>query len=113
VFYLKRKAINIPFQIVIADSFFKRFKGLMFRKEPLKNEGLWIIPCNAVHMFFMNFQIDVIFLNEQNQVVKAYQSLKPWRITKPIKTAFSTLELPAGSIQKLGIKVGQTVKCSN
>ena len=50
--YMKGKTINIPYQIKMADSFFKRFKGLMFRKEPIKNEGLWIVPCNAVHMFF-------------------------------------------------------------
>ncbi|WP_395580276.1 DUF192 domain-containing protein, partial [Pseudomonas syringae group genomosp. 7] len=37
----------------MADSFFTRFKGLMFRKEVIKEEGLWIMPCNAVHMFFM------------------------------------------------------------
>jgi uncharacterized protein len=106
------KTINIPFQISMADSFFTRFKGLMFRKEAIENEGLWIVPCNAVHMFFMKFPIDIILLNEQKEVVKVYHSLKPWKMTKPVKGAYSTLELPAGAIEKLGISIGTKIECS-
>jgi uncharacterized protein len=106
---MKGKTINFPYQLQMADSFFKRFKGLMFRKEPIKNEGLWIVPCNAVHMFFMNFPIDIVLLNERNRVVKVFHSLKPWRMTKPMKSAFSTLELPAGEIKKRGIRTGDFI----
>ena len=90
----------------------KRFIGLMFQKDPIKDKGLWIIPCNAVHMFFMNFPIDVVLLNRQNEVVKFYSNLKPWRMTKPEKSAYSTLELPAGSIGELGLKIGHIINCS-
>jgi uncharacterized protein len=106
------KTINIPFRISMADSFFTRFKGLMFRKEAIQNEGLWIVPCNVVHMFFMKFPIDIVLLNEQTEVVKVYESLKPWKMTKPVKAAYSTLELPAGSIEKLGISIGNKIQCS-
>lgn len=106
------KTINIPFKIEMADSFFTRLKGLMFRKDPIKDEGLWIVPCNGVHMFFMKFPIDIVLLNKQNEVVAVHQDLKPWRITKPVKTAHSTLELPVGSIKKLGIGTGDNIHCS-
>ena len=103
---MEGKIVTIPYQIEMADSFFKRFKGLMFRKDPIKDEGLWIVPCNAVHMFFMKFPIDIVLLNKQNEVVALHHDLKPWRMTKPVKAAYSTLELPAGSIEKLGICIG-------
>jgi uncharacterized protein len=110
---MKTETITIPYQIQMADSFFLRLKGLMFRKEPIKNEGVWIVPCNAVHMFFMNFPIDIVLLNEQNEVVKIFENLQPWKMTKPLKSAHSTLELPSGSIEKFGISVGTIINCSN
>jgi uncharacterized protein len=109
---MSNKTINIPYQIKMADSFITRFKGLMFRKQPIQNEGLWIVPCKAVHMFFMKFPLDIILLNDQNEVVKVYISLKPWKMTKPMKEAYSTLELPAGSVDKLGIGIGYKIECS-
>lgn len=109
---MEQKLVSIPFQIEIADSFYKRFKGLMFRKDSIKNEGLWIVPCNAVHMFFMRFPLDIVLLNEQNEVVEVHHSLKPWKMTKPIKEVYSTLELPAGTAVKLGICIGNLIQCS-
>lgn len=106
---MSTNVINIPFPVKKADSFFSRFKGLMFRKEPISNEGLWILPCNAVHMFFMSFPLDVVLLNEQNNVVRYYPNLKPWAATKPDKRAYSTLELPAGTISRLGIEIGDHI----
>jgi uncharacterized protein len=109
---MKDKVVTIPFQIKMADSFFKRFKGLMFRKDSIRDEGLWIVPCNAVHMFFMKFPLDIVLLNEQDEVVGVHHSLKPWRMTKPMKEAHSTLELPAGSAATLGIRIGNKIKCN-
>jgi uncharacterized protein len=107
---MEGKIINIPYQIKMADSFFKRLKGLMFRKDPIKDEGLWIVPCNAVHTFFMKFPLDLVLLNEQNEVVELLHCLQPWKMTKPVKNAYSTLELPAGSAKKLGICIGNIIQ---
>ncbi|WP_042460932.1 DUF192 domain-containing protein [Neobacillus dielmonensis] len=107
---MNKKTIVIPYEIKSADSFFSRLKGLMLRKEPIMNEGLWIVPCNAVHMFFMKFPIDVVLLNEQKEVVGLYADLQPWKITKPLKTAYSTLELPAGTINRLEIDLGSSIQ---
>ena len=38
-----------------------------------------------------------------------FHSLKPWRMTKPMKSAYSTLELPAGEIKKIGIRTGDFI----
>ncbi|WP_158587417.1 DUF192 domain-containing protein [Neobacillus notoginsengisoli] len=106
---MRNKLVNIPFPIKKADSFFARFKGLMFKKAPIRNEGLWIIPCNAVHMFFMSFAIDVVLINERMEVVCLYPDLQPWTATKPEKKAYSTLELPSGTIASLGIEIGDMI----
>jgi uncharacterized protein len=109
---MKGNVVTVPYQIEMADSFLKRFKGLMFRKDPIRNKGLWIVPCNAVHMFFMKFPLDIVLLSEQNEVLEIHHSLKPWKMTKPVKKAHSTLELPAGSAKELGINIGSIIQCS-
>lgn len=100
---------TIPYSIQLADSFFTRLKGLMFRKDQLVEEGLWIFPCNSIHMCFMNFSIDAVFLNKEGRIVKKVENLKPWRFVKPIKDAYSVIELPAGAIRKLGLKQGDLI----
>ncbi|NWQ39369.1 DUF192 domain-containing protein [Bacillus sp. EB106-08-02-XG196] len=110
---MQKKVVNIPHHIELADSFFKRLKGLMFRQDPIQDEGLWIVPCNAVHMFFMKFPLDIVLLSEQNEVIGLHHCLQPWKITKPVKNAYSTLELPAGSAEKLGIRIGSIIQCQN
>jgi uncharacterized membrane protein (UPF0127 family) len=66
---------NITLEIEVADSFLKRFLGLMGRKSIEKNEGLLFIldkPTKldaTIHMFFMRFDIAVIWLSEDQKVV--------------------------------------------
>jgi uncharacterized membrane protein (UPF0127 family) len=100
---------TIPIPIIPADSFFKRLKGLMFQKEPLHEEGLWIKPCNSIHMCFMNFSIDAVFLDKNGQIIKTVEGLKPWRLVKPVKYAYSVLELPLGTIAEYELKTGELI----
>lgn len=102
--------VRIPFTIIKANTFRKRLLGLMFRKKPLEKEGLWIYPCNSIHMCFMQFPIDVVFLDRNNQIVKTIQNLKPWRFVAPIKNAYSVIELPIGTIEKFNLKNGQPLE---
>ncbi|MBB6453318.1 hypothetical protein HNQ94_001766 [Salirhabdus euzebyi] len=98
--------LQTQLRIDIADTFFKRVRGLMFKKE-LVGEGLHIEPCNSIHMCFMKFPIDVVMLDKNKEVVFIKADVKPWRIIPPVKEAYSTLELPVGSIQKYKIDKGQ------
>ncbi len=90
----------------IADTFSKRFKGLMGKKTLEEGKGLYITKCNSIHMFFMKFPIDVIFLDKNKTIVHLLQNFKPWKIQFPIKRAADTLELPAGTIKKYNINLG-------
>lgn len=98
----------------VADSFTTRFMGLMGRnKESLPSgHGLWILPCNSIHMFFMKFPIDVIFLSKKHRVVNMVRGVKPWTGLEFCisSKAYSTLELPSGDIDLFGIEEGQELK---
>ncbi|MGR3765927.1 DUF192 domain-containing protein [Rossellomorea sp. NS-SX7] len=100
---------TLPYAIIKADTFAARLKGLMFKKTPLANECLWIIPCNSIHMFFMKFSIDVVFLDDQKRIIKLVTNLKPWNMLMPVKNAHSVLELPSGSINRLKLKPQQII----
>lgn len=102
--------IQTNINLTIYNTFHKRFKGLMFRTRPLENEGIWLIPCNSIHMFFMFITIDVVFLNKDHQIEFLKSSVKPWTIIPPIKNAHSALELPEGTIKKYKLEKGDIVR---
>ncbi|NLL04747.1 MAG: DUF192 domain-containing protein [Clostridiaceae bacterium] len=102
-------AVNLS----IADNFLKRFIGLMFTKELPQGDGLHIIPCNSIHMCFMSFPLDVIFLNENMEIVSIIEGIRPWKVSKIVSKANSVLELPAGTIAKTSSTVGDKIILSN
>ena len=90
---------------VVADTAPARMRGLLGRDGLDAGEGLLIRPTNSVHMFFMRFAIDVVFLDRELRVLKIAQQLRPWR-TAARWRAHSALELPAGECARLGLEVG-------
>ncbi|WP_202080612.1 DUF192 domain-containing protein [Caldalkalibacillus salinus] len=103
------KSVRIPIVVHKCDTFTCRLKGLMFRKQPLEQEGLWLIPCNAIHMFFMSFPIDVLFLDKKQKIVKTVSRIKPWKTQGKVKEAHSALELPEGTIEAYDIQEGDYI----
>lgn len=85
--------------VELAQSFRTRLFGLMFRKSLPDGHGLWLEPCKQIHMFFMRFAIDVIFLDERGLVVYRAEHFKPWRVGPMVWKAKGALELPAGTLQ--------------
>ena len=94
-----------PF-LIKADTMWSRMRGLLGRGALAPSEGLWITPCNSIHMFFMRFAIDAVFIDERLQVVKVVEDLKPWRMARGGKFAHSVLELPPGKAAFFNIRVG-------
>lgn len=90
----------------MARSFWTRTRGLIGRSPLAAGEGLWIEPCQAVHMFFMRHVIDVIFLDSEGVVVGLRANLRPWRMTRLYSSARVALELPAGAAAAAGVEVG-------
>ncbi|WML50535.1 DUF192 domain-containing protein [Neobacillus sp. PS3-34] len=98
--------IEIANQVSIADSFFKRLRGLMFTESLPTGHGLLIKPCRSIHTFFMNYSIDVLYLNEELEVVGMDETVRPAAVGKYQSRAHSVLELPAGTIRETETKVG-------
>ena len=89
-------------KIVYADSFFKRFKGLMGKKDFSQIMVFSKLTDSSIHTMFMRFEIDVYFADE-NKVVFDKATLKPWKFYRPKKQAKYIIETEKG---KLNIKIG-------
>jgi uncharacterized membrane protein (UPF0127 family) len=89
----------------VADTSAKRQKGLLGRDGLSSGQGLWIVPCEAVHTCGMRFPIDVLYLDRKRRVRKLRQAMRPWRLSMCL-LAHSVLELPAGVIQQTGTRPG-------
>jgi uncharacterized protein len=97
-------------EVTLANTFFKRLRGLMFRRSLAESEALWLRPCNGVHTFWMLFAIDVIFLDRQLRIVKLVENMRPFRVASPKLVASSVVEMPAHTIARASLKVGDQLE---
>ena len=97
-------------RMVLGRSFMQRFRGLMGRASLDVDEGLYLAS-NSIHMFFMRFPIDALFVSKadgdgRRRVVGIRPDLPPWRgIVMPVRGAEGVVELPAGTLARLGVAV--------
>lgn len=96
---------QVASHVEVAGTNVKRSKGLLGRKGLDHGGGMWIIPCEAIHTFFMQFPIDLIYLDKKLRVKKVRSSVRAWRISACF-SAHSVLELPAGTIRETRTQTG-------
>jgi hypothetical protein len=96
----------------VADTSPKRNKGLLGRHHLPPGEGLWIVPCDAIHTIGMRFSIDLIYLDSKNGIKKLLNDVPPWRMSACLP-AHSVLELPAGTIRETKTRFGDTLEFSS
>jgi uncharacterized membrane protein (UPF0127 family) len=90
----------------------ERMRGLLGRDGLPQGQALLISPCNSIHMFFMRFAIDVLFLDKDGRIIQAIPRLRPWRATRVYLSARSVLELWAGALEETGTQLGDIVEFS-
>ena len=90
---------------VLAETALARMRGLLGRRELPSGEGILLRPASSVHMAFMRFPIDAVFLDKELRVVKIAADLQPWRVASA-RGAKSVLEIPAGEAARRGLTVG-------
>jgi len=93
----------------VADTSEKRRTGLLKRERLEPGQGLWIVPCESVHSFFMKFAIDLVYLDRDKKVRKVRHRMVPWRLSACL-TAHSILELPAGTVATSGTQAGDQLE---
>ncbi|WP_409252346.1 DUF192 domain-containing protein [Bacillus sp. SCS-153A] len=109
------KVVNLSNEQVIvehlmeAHNFFKRLRGLMFTARLDSGKGLHIKPCRSIHTFFMNYPIDVLYVNDHNIIVAIEESVAPGKVGKLYADASSVVELPAGTVKETGTEVGNSL----
>ena len=96
-----------PLQAEVADSFLTRFCGLMGRCRLAAGHGLLLMPCNSVHMCFMRFAIDVVYLDKEKHILKVVERLAPWTGLSACWQAHAVLEMPADTARQWGCQVGR------
>lgn len=101
------KLINI--KIIHANTFFKRFIGLMGKKNFDSAMLFTNFKDSTIHTHFMRFDIDVYFLDE-NHVVFDKVTLTPWKFYKPSKSAKYILETKK---DRLNIQIGEKIEIKN
>lgn len=99
---------------LVAESFISRLRGWIGKTRAVSGEGILFPNCTSIHMWFMSIPIDVVFLRvesakggERKVVTSVHGSVRPWKAL-PLgdRNAHETLELPAGSVERIGIVPG-------
>ncbi|MGH7917115.1 MAG: DUF192 domain-containing protein [Candidatus Binataceae bacterium] len=101
-------------QLEEAQGYSGRSRGLLGRERLLPHHGMRFIrsrlePFMWMHMFFMRFPIDLVFLGHDDRVIKINPGLKPWRLSSIVIGATQALELAAGAVARSGTAVGDRI----
>jgi hypothetical protein len=98
-------------RVAVADSAANRNKGLLGRKGLELGEGLWIVPCSAVHTFGMRFTIDLVYVDRDKRVKKVRSGVPPWHMSACV-TAHSVVELASGIVCATQTQAGDLLEFS-
>ena len=92
--------------VKVADSFLSRMVGLLNRESLANREALIITHCQSIHMFFMRFAIDVIFLDKSDRVVGLEKNIKPFCLSRIYFKANNAVEFSSGVIDQSKTELG-------
>jgi uncharacterized protein len=109
------KSTVLASDVEVARGLWGKFMGLMGRATLPGGAALWLPDSNGIHMMFMRFAIDAVFLggaeaDGTRPVVSVHERLPAWRGLVPlVRGAKGVLELPAGTIKATGTAVGDRI----
>lgn len=104
------KTTVLATKVQIADTMLSRMVGLLNRNSLGQDEALVITKCKSIHMFFMRFPIDVIFVDRKNYIVGIVERIKPFRLSPTFFKASYAIELAEGMTQRSSSTVGDMLK---
>lgn len=94
----------------IADTWWRRLRGLLGTSTLAPGAGVWLRPCRAVHMFGMKYPLDVAFVDAGGRVVATYARLAPGRRTRLHRAAEAALEVGAGALEAADVREGDLLE---
>ena len=90
----------------VATSLRERTVGLLATPSLVAGDGLLIERTQSIHMFFMRYAIDVVFIDRGARVTRVVSALRPWRVVWWARGARDCLELPVGALAASATAVG-------
>lgn len=96
-------------EVELANNWYRRLMGLMFRKTMAESHGLLLDPCNSIHTFNMKFNIDTIYLDKDYNIVKLDADIPKGKVRPICKNARMVLEINSGLIAKYHLQLGEKV----
>ena len=100
----------------VASSLWAKFMGLMGRASLQPGSALWLGGTNNIHMMFMRFRMDAVFLSKpaadgSRRVVALRRSMRPWiGVVWFARGADGVIEAPPGTIDATGTQMGDLVR---
>ena len=94
---------------VLADTFYRRLKGLLGTTALPHGEGFIIKPCSSVHTFGMKYSIDVLFVDKNHKIIKKNENMRPGQVSMAFGSSY-VIELPAGTIGQTECMIGDEIK---
>jgi uncharacterized membrane protein (UPF0127 family) len=74
----------------------------MLRRALPPDAGLLIEPCRSIHMMFMRFSIDAVFIDSERRVTSVASNVHPWTgFAMGASGTRSVVELPAGAARDI------------
>jgi uncharacterized protein len=112
----RTRSTELAADVESAASLWAKFMGLMGRRSLAPGSALWLPDSNGIHMMFMRFPIDAVFLGRPDMagarsVVSVHRDLRAWTGLVPfVRGAHGVLELPVGAIEVSATQVGDVVE---
>jgi uncharacterized protein len=85
-------------RLELATTFWRRFRGLQFRRALPAGEGLLITPCGSIHTLWMRFSIDVVMLDRHGAILAIHRNVRPWRMLVGSRRTHAVLETTEGML---------------
>ena len=96
-------------KVKLANDFFTRLVGLLKTKSLDSQQGLLLKKCRQVHTFGMKFNIDVVFLSREGEILDLEKNMVPGRISRHVKEAYWVLELESGAVARQKLETHQKI----
>jgi uncharacterized membrane protein (UPF0127 family) len=97
---------------LLAETPLTRLKGLLGRRELRPGEGLLLRPASSIHMFFMRFPIDAVWVDKDLTVLNVSHDVAPWKVAA-CRGAKGVVEIPAGEASRRGVEPGDQLFLRN
>jgi hypothetical protein len=103
------KGTRVAVHLCLADTFWRRLKGLLGTNSLPMGHGLMIKPCNSVHTFGMAYPIDVLFVDRDDRIIKIVAGMLAGRVAMAGGSHY-VVELPRGTAEQTSCSIGDVLE---